>query len=1016
MINPQEKITPMMEQYYNIKKDHEDKFVFFRLGDFYELFLDDAIEASRLLSLTLTQRGGKPMCGIPHHQLYVYTAKLIEQGKKVVVVDQSDDVTEKMNISPKKNSRKTISKIVKREITEIFTPGTTHEWNTLSTKENNYLLALTAKTEDLFMLPTWLACILDVSTGEIEIIDWGQCSERSIIDKIITMNIREVLVDETVITPPLRNLLTERNKFIVINTYTPQPEPDHTDIATLEQKLLSYYNTIKSPELLAFTLKKNWGLLAEISPDLKKEANEKKITPPTTTTPHTHYKQYLQILTHLLKYAGTEQHRTLNHLKIPTLTKKNDYLLLDTNVIKNLELFKNNYDETSSHTLISVLDQTQTAMGARFLRRIIMRPLGRKETIEERLDRVTWFYKRPLFLEEFRKQLSSIQDIERLVGRLGMRKLAPKELRALTKSLSLIKKLFTKLQSEITHDNNISPSQKDPVHETEKKSFTAAPPTKTPFSQGEGFNALNEFFSKISQKNTPQPEPPHHPNTPTQPTPKQQSQKEQPNPKSFRESTLFEETNTALTQIIAKIDETLLAEPNNDFVEGGVICETAHPDLQTFNQNKRDFSKNLSALWDQEKKKTNISTLKLKFTGNMGYFFEITKSNLGSVPEYFQRKQTLVGGERFVTTELLTLEKSVRENTSQIVDIERKLYAELITYVKEHIDLFQRIAAAISYLDIWSTFAYLAITYKYTRPTFAATDTLSYHDGRHPVIDQIERNDFVANSLAMNKQTSTLHIITGPNMAGKSTFLRQTALLAIMAHMGSYIPATLSQFPVLDRIFTRIGASDHLSKGESTFLVEMNETAEILNNATHHSLVIMDEIGRGTSTYDGLAIAWSVLEYMTQTPKKRPFTLFATHYHEITELAHLKGVQNYTLSIKEDGTRLLFLRRVIEGCAGKSYGIHVARLAGLPQEVILKAKERLRYFEKLGTANDLTPTSNSLITQQNEIATLEAKFETENAFRIKLQEFLSTLNIDNLTPLQAMQKLSDLQKKFIKHT
>ncbi len=945
----EKKLTPMMQQYHELKRVHQDKFVFFRLGDFYELFLDDAIEGAKLLSLTLTRRGSMPMCGMPHHQLHVYTARLIAQGKKVAVVDQTEPAQEHV-------------KLVAREVTEVLTPGTASEWRTLAAKENNYLLALSMETETLFALPRWIAAVVDVSTGEVEVQDWGSSNERLIAERVLALGVREALFSNRVMLSSVPEHVRERTKTLLLSVFD-SALPENSELAQVEAELAKLYG-LSSAAAFTKELRAAWNL-----PPAAMQQARRGNTAAAQSATATAYASYVCILAPLLRYVGKEQHRVLQHLRRPQLLRQQDTLELDAATIKNLELLRNQYDDSSAHTLLATLDETQTAMGGRLLRRFLQRPLAQEQTLVARLDRVEWFYRRPTFLNALRKQLAELQDMERLAGRIGMGKCLPKELRALTRTLFAIAASFQYFTDADAVALDTAAAQ--PAAATEQPFLYDA----QFFWQGEGFAGLNQLLR--SRKDPAEPS--------------------------------FATAAQLLRELAEKLERELVNEPQNDFAEGGVMQETATPRLAELYATKRQFLTQLAELLVQEKTKTGIATLKLKYTDNLGYFFEVNKSQLSAVPEYFQRKQTLVGAGRFATTELLTLEKRVRENMTELVELEKALYQQLVEFLRAQLDILQQVAAAVAYLDVYSTFAQLAIVQKYVRPVFCENTSFLYKNGRHPVIERLQQNEpFIKNSLTMDKQHSILHILTGPNMAGKSTFLRQTALIALMAQLGSFVPAEQLQLPVFDRIFTRIGTGDKLVKGESTFLVEMHETANILANATSRSLVIMDEIGRGTSTYDGLAIAWSVLEHLARLGTACPYTLFATHYHELTQLAELSGVENYKLTIKETETGLLFLRRVVAGTADKSYGIHVAELAKLPPSVIVRAREQLRYFEQQGALTEhSTLTDTTAAAAQHE---LESELVEARAAQQQLVEFLKRLDIDRLTPLAALTHLQQLKQ------
>jgi DNA mismatch repair protein MutS len=805
------KSTPMMDQYRRIRRElPENTILFFRLGDFYEMFMDDAKEAARILDITLTKRHDIPMCGVPYHAAEGYLSGLIDAGKKVAICEQVEDPAAAKGI-------------VKREVTRIITPGTILDEGTLDRAQNNYLAGM-VRDGNHFGL-----AMLDLSTGAF----W---------------------IEESASADALRSNLAR---------YTPQecivPEISIED--DLIDPILG--NTLK-------TICEDWTFEADNAEDVLLR----------------HFKVHslkgfgcenaplgLRAAGAVLYYVNTELRRNLAHVRRIQLKNPNDYLLLDETTAMNLELVAplNPARQGPKSTLLSVLDSTRTAMGARMLREWIVRPLRELSAIQARHDAVEAFTTNRMLLNDVREVLGNMRDMERIMSRLGSGGGNARDLRAVGESLDHLPKL-----KELLAENG--------QFQTLEKSIEILP-----------------NLGKI-------------------------------------------------------IDEAIDDEPAVSVKEGGMIRSGYSADLDDLRAAGSKGKQWLAEFQAAEQDRTGIKSLKIRYNKVFGYFIEITKSNLSMVPDEYVRKQTMTNAERFITPELKEYENKILGAQERAVALELELFIGIREQVVQEIDIIQRNARAVAEADILAAFAENALTRHYVRPQMSENDPLEIIDGRHPVVEQMPNAErFVPNDTTLNNVDHQLIIITGPNMAGKSTYIRQVALITIMAHIGSFVPAREAKIGLVDRVFTRVGASDDLARGRSTFMVEMQETANILNNATPKSLIVLDEIGRGTSTFDGISIAWSVAEYLCTNPDVRAKTLFATHYHELTDLSvTMPGVQNANVLVKERGDQITFLRKIVPGSADKSYGIHVARLAGLPEAVLNRANEILHNleegeFEKEGT-------------------------------------------------------------------
>jgi DNA mismatch repair protein MutS len=814
----QDALTPMMQQYQRLRKSiPPDTLLLFRLGDFYEMFFDDAKEASVLLNVALTKRNGVPMCGVPYHAAHGYIRKLIKAGRRVAICDQ---------MSEPQPGRK----IVDREVTQIISAGTVSELTWLDAKRANYLGAIYADGG------VFGFAYADLSTGEFRL---TQAQDR------------ESLFDQLARVSPAELLISSEQK----------PQTGDIDHA------LEYDSYAFLPEQAIFSLCEHFkvksldGFGCAQMPAAVAAAGA---------------------IVHYLKH---QLRRKIDHLTSLRCDAPADHVLLDSATQANLELVESR--GTRDASLLSVLDRTITPMGARKLRAWILQPLRDLTELQRRQQSVADLLQEPDLLASIRAELKSIRDIERATGRLSQASGNARDLVALKTSLQQIPKLKGELQKLI-----------------ERIEFGRARPPGAPnVAEDGGFGEL------------------------------------------ALEAQLQHEIHE-MPALAEKLAKALVDDPPLALKEGGIFRDGYDPDLDSLRQGSREGKNWISHLQEREIAATGIKSLKVRYNSVFGYFIEITKSNLANVPAQYTRKQTTVGGERFITPELKEMEAKVLGADERAQNLEYQLFQKLRDETLRDIGPIQQTGEAIAVLDVLCAFAETARLFRYCRPELNDSLRLVIKDGRHPVLDQnLIEEKFVPNDTALDGENIRMAVVTGPNMAGKSTYIRQVALIVLMAQIGSFVPAESVEIGLVDRIFTRVGASDDLARGQSTFMVEMNETANIINNATERSLVILDEIGRGTSTFDGLSIAWSVAEFLYDKIKAR--ALFATHYHELTKLAgDRKGVCNLNVAVREWNEQIIFLRKIVPGGADKSYGIQVARLAGLPKEILDRAKEILAHLEE----------------------------------------------------------------------
>ncbi len=892
--------TPLMRQYAAVKKEHPTALLFFRLGDFYELFFDDAIVASKELQITLTSRNKEkgiavPMCGVPHHAAEGYIGKLIRKGFKVAICEQMEDA---------RLARKQIgTKLVRREVTRVVTPGTAAD-SLLGSEENNFLAALAQVGEHVGF------AALDLSTGEFRATEFsGENALRRVQEELEQLRPRELLYGSAA---PLFEAKTTR--ALPTQPPAPTPQPRAPGVTCAETPLDDW---IFAPDHAIPLLENHLGVLSLEGFGLAGRTAAAAAAGA------------------ILYYVRSTQRGSLDHVDRIGWYERQNCLVLDAVTVRNLELIEPLFAGTDAGiTLFRSIDAAVTPMGKRLLRAWLLRPSLDLAEIDARLDAVEAGVKDVIAREELRRALDGVLDLERLLSRVTLETANPRDVLALAASLAKI------------------PGIKAAVGRL------AAERLKT----------LHGLLDELGD---------------------------------LRE----------------RIEKTIVPEPPLSFADGGVIAAGVDRDLDELRELSRNSKQVLAQIEQRERGRTGISSLKVKFNSIFGYYIEVSKPNLHLVPPDYERKQTLVGAERFTTPELKEYEAKILDAQEKIAEIERRLFIELRTAIASEAKRIRQTALALAEVDVLASLAHIAALRNYCRPHFvpsavesrAAGDACDMEivEGRHPVIEQQEMaggsERFVPNDLYLNSSTHTILLLTGPNMGGKSTYLRQTALIVILAQMGSFVPARSARLSVVDRVFTRIGASDNLARGRSTFMVEMTETAAILHTATARSLILLDEVGRGTSTYDGLAIAWAAIEYLHA--RVRAKTLFATHYFELTELAEqLAGVKNYHVSVKETGGGIVFLRKVEPGAADRSYGIEVAKLAGLPNEVITRAREVLAEHESAERAltEHLSPGAAPPATQLTIFTPLSQP----------VLEKLREVDLNRLTPLEALNLLAELKKEI----
>lgn len=864
--------TPMMQQYHRIKKDHPDSILFFRMGDFYEMFNEDAKTASKILQITLTSRNKNQsnpvlMCGIPHHSSNIYITKLLKVGKKVALCEQTENP-------------KLAKGLVKREVVRIITPGTALDDNMLDPKSDQLIVSLFISKKEIGL------AALDVSTGNFKITQFNEGKTGGFLaDELQKLDPKEILIPETLMAQP-KPWLPSENVFL-------HSWEDWT--YSHSEALRNLLNHFKTQSLEGFGCET--------------------------------MKQAISAAGALIHYLHETQKSALEHINSITPFSVHDYMALDKTTVTSLELIQSS-EGTRKNSLLSLLDESCTPMGARRIRDWIIKPLVDKEKIKKRLDIVSKFKSLPLNRQETRDFLEKIFDLERLLGKITLSVCNARDLVSLKNSIETFPNLYKALEK---------------------------------FASTQLLNYLKHWDN--------------------------------------------------LENLYDLIEKNIVDDPPLGLKEGNLFKSGCNEELDRLKTISRKGKSWIASLESEEKEKTGISVLKIGFNKIYGYYIEITKKHSDRVPKDYIRKQSLVNAERFISPKLKEYEEEITQAEEKIVELEQKLFEEIRCEISLAGTRIQKMAKIISEIDALVSFAEVAHRNNYCHPEILEDSSLKISNGRHALIEQIDPgNRFIPNDTCLDNHDQQIMIITGPNMAGKSTYLRQVALICLMAQLGSFVPADGVEMGITDRIFSRVGAQDHLLKGQSTFMVEMNETANILNNATPKSLIILDEIGRGTSTFDGISIAWSIVEYLHRTEKEGgPKTLFATHYHELTDLSRvLSGVKNYNIQVKEWNDEIIFLRKIIPGGADKSYGIQVARLAGLPKQVLERAHEILfnleqSEFDEVGVPKISRSEKNDSLPSPGQLGLFP---EPENPL---IQE-LSQIDPNEMSPKQALDTLFYLSK------
>lgn len=861
-----EDLTPMMRQYHQLRAQYPGTLLMFRLGDFYELFYDDARVAARELEIVLTSREigkGKriPMCGVPHHALENYLARLVERGHRVAICDQLED--------PRK-----VKGLVKRDVVRVVTPGTVIEQSLLPHHANNYLVAVNSGVQ------AWGLAAADLSTGEFQVTELSdEARNMRVTEELARLAPREILAPEGA-GEQVRAVAGGSARITTLEDW-------RFDLTTSRRTLLTHF---KVATLDGFGCEHLPGAVAAAGA--------------------------------LLQYLQETQRSPLTHFRRIVTYSTDTALMLDERSRRNLEILQNLRDGSTTGTLSDVLDETKTAMGARKLRQWLLQPLVDRDAIDGRLDAVEHFVRQARLREGLRSNLSGIADLQRLVGRVGHGSANARDLGALAGSLRRLPAVV-----HLLHD-----------------------------AQG----ALRHLAEQVHTHD----------------------------------------------DVVILIDAAIVDQPPVTVQEGGVIREGYSSELDSLRQAVREGKDWIASLEAQERARTGIKSLKVGFNKVFGYYIEISKANLRLVPTDYIRKQTLTNAERFVTEGMKEREAAILGAEERMAELEYALFCDVRDRVGGHAESLLSTAQAIAELDVLASLAEVAAVGRYVRPILENEPGLEIKAGRHPVVERMLQDErFVPNDLRMELADRAILIVTGPNMAGKSTYLRQAALIVLMAQIGSFVPAAEARVGLVDRIFTRVGAIDDIATGRSTFLVEMQEVANILHHATRRSLIILDEVGRGTSTYDGMSIAWAVVEYLHDHIGAR--TLFATHYHELTELAAvLARVRNVNVLVREEGGRVVFLRKVVDGGADRSYGIHVAQLAGLPAQVIEQAQRILRHLEAAAPAGPET-----FLPPMPARATGTLQLPLPLTTLSPAEEALLELSLATMTPLEAMAALNALQEQ-----
>ncbi len=879
--------TPLMKQYYAIKAVHPDAILLFRVGDFYETFGDDAIEASGILGITLTRRANGSasfveLAGFPYHAIDAYLPKLVRAGKRVAICEQLEDP-------------KTVKGLVKRGVIELVTPGVVLNDNILENKENIYLAAVYFGRES-----TGVA-FLDISTGEFFIAEGD-----------------DMYVDKLMSNLAPREVVYQRGY-------------DDRFATAFGSKHYTYKldDWVFSYDVNVDKLCKQFGV-----------SNLKGFGVDTL-------RSGISAAGAILYYLEFTEHKNIAHISSIARLDRNDYVWIDKFTIRNLELFSSNGSENSSFA--KVIDRTLTPMGGRLLKRWIAMPILDIAKISRRQDTVEAFVKDAQLSDAVAEQIACIGDLERIASRVASLRVLPRELVQLKNSLQAVETLKAVLDST-------------------------------------DIDVLHTLSAAIEP----------------------------------------------LTQVRERLAHDIYPDPsNNQIQKGGVIADGVSPELDDLRRIALHGKDVLATIQQRECEATGIPSLKISYNNVFGYYIEVRNTHKDKVPASWIRKQTLANAERYITEELKEYEEKILGAEERMLVLEQQIYSEIIAYVMQFLKELQRDAHAVAHIDCLHSFATMAAERNYVRPTLDESNRIDLKDARHPVIETMMKvgEEYIPNDVALDDKEQQIIMITGPNMSGKSALLRQTALIVLMAQMGSFVPASKAHIGIVDKIFTRVGASDNISQGESTFMVEMLESASILNNISPRSLVLLDEIGRGTSTYDGISIAWAMVEYLHNHPTAHPRTLFATHYHELNEMEQMcPRVKNYHVSVKEVDNTIVFLRKLERGGTEHSFGIHVARMAGMPRSIVDRATDILHSLEQVYGNNEIVPSGNlrkrgkntkkqgaspsvaDAVERADSSSIQLSMFQMDDPVLIQIRDQIKGLDIDSLTPLEALNKLNEIKK------
>ncbi|MBF1644037.1 MAG: DNA mismatch repair protein MutS [Prevotella sp.] len=882
MVKDDKGLTPMMKQFFSMKAQHPDAMLLFRCGDFYETYGEDAVESARVLGITLTRRnngglsGSIEMAGFPHHALDTYLPKLIRAGKRVAICDQLEDPKKKREAIKGKKGLSAMDKMVKRGITELVTPGVALSDNVLNYKENNFLAALH------FGKSACGVSFLDISTGEFLT---GEGTFDYVEKLFGSFQPKEVLFD--------RSKRRDFERYFGTRLCTFEMDDWVFTDQTARQKLLKHFGT---KNLKGFGVEHlSNGVIAAGA---------------------------------ILQYLDITQHTQINHITSLTRIEEDKYVRMDRFTVRSLELVAPMNEGGSS--LLNVIDNTITPMGGRMLRRWVVFPLKDVAVINERLDIVDHFFRASDFRNNIDEQFHQMGDLERIISRVAVGRVSPREVVQLKNALKAIELV----KAECLSTNN--------------KSLNRI---------GEQLNLCASLRDRIEK-----------------------------------------EINVDPPQLVAK----------GDVIASGYDKEL--DDLRSIRDNGKQY---LLEIQEKEIAQTGISSLKVGFNNVFGYYLEVRNTFKDKVPEDWIRKQTLAQAERYITPELKEYEEKILGADEKILAREGQLFMELIQDMQSFIPQIQVNANLVAHLDCLLSFMKIALQQHYVRPTVDESDVLDIHQGRHPVIEtQLPIGEqYVPNDVKLDTEHQQIMMITGPNMAGKSALLRQTALIVLLAQIGCFVPAERARIGIVDKIFTRVGASDNISLGESTFMVEMTEAANILNNVTTRSLVLFDELGRGTSTYDGISIAWAIVEYLHEHPKAQARTLFATHYHELNEMEkNFSRIKNYNVSVKEVDGKIIFLRKLTRGGSEHSFGIHVAEIAGMPRSIVKRANVILKELEADNSqVGSVGKTAIEHLEKSREGVQLSF-FQLDDPVLTQIRDEILGLDVNNLTPVEALNKLNDIKK------